>query len=65
MSRKKMACNIKNDPKAFYRYERKKMRNMDPVGPLIDDNGDAMHDSRCVASMLKSILRLFFSRSYN
>ena len=43
---KKIACNIKNDPKAFYCYARKKMKTKDSVGSLMNDSGDVIRDSR-------------------
>ena len=65
ISLKKMACNIKNDPKAFYRYARKKMQTKDSVGPLINDNGDAIRVSRCVAHMLsKYFASVFFQQKF-
>ena len=54
------ACNIKNDPKAFERYARKNMKTKDSVGKLINDNGDLIHDSPCVASMLNKYFAGFF-----
>ena len=49
---KKMACIIKNDPKSFYSYARKKMKTKDSVGPLINDNGDVIRDVPYAAFML-------------
>ena len=61
----KIASNNKNDPKAFYWYVRKKMKTKDSVGPLINDNGDGICDSPCVASTLnKYFASVFFSRRY-
>ena len=58
---KKIACNVENDLNAFYRYARKRMKTKDSVCPLINDNGDVMHDSPCVASMLsKYFASVFF-----
>ena len=50
------ACNIANDPTAFYRYERKKMMTIDSVGPLINDNGDVIRDSPCFSIHSKQVL---------
>ena len=59
----KMASNIKNYRKAIYRYARKKMKTTDSVGPLINDNGYAIHDSPCVASTQnKYFVSVFFQQ---
>ena len=51
-SLEKIACNIKNDLKAFYRYARKKMKTKDSVGSYINDDGDVICDNPRAASML-------------
>ena len=56
-----MACNIKNDPKAFYQHAGKKMKTNESVSHLINDNGDVIRDSQCVASMLNHCLVSAFS----
>ena len=47
----KIACNIKNDTKTFYRYKRKKMKTKDSVGALINENDDVISDGPRVATM--------------
>ena len=57
---KKKTCNIMNDPKALYRYARKKMKTTDSVGVLINANGDVIRDSPYVASMLSKYFASVF-----
>ena len=57
----KIAFNITNDPKTFYRYARKKIKIKDSVGPVINDSGDVIGDSRCVAFMLNKYFMSAFS----
>ncbi len=48
----KVASNIRDDPKSFYRYVRGKQEVKDTVGPLKDKRGQQntswAGDSRCV-----------------
>ena len=61
---KKIACNIRNDPIAFYRYAGEKMKTKDSFSPLMNDNGDVIRDSSCVASMLNKYFVSAFAAEY-
>ena len=42
---KKLAENIKTDPKSFFAYTRSKTRTKDSVGPLVNCMGEVITDS--------------------
>lgn len=58
---KKLADNIKTDPKSFYSYTRSKMRTKDKVGPLIDADGHVITDDKIAASQLNSFFTSVFT----
>ena len=49
---KKLAENIKTDPKSFYAYTRSKTRTKDSIGPLVDLMGEVITDSIQAANLL-------------
>ena len=49
---KKLAENIKTDPKSFYAYTRSKTRTKDSVGPLVDLMGEVITDSIQATNLL-------------
>ena len=49
---RKIACNSKNNSKAFYAYIGSKRSNRSSVGPLLDDNGAIVSDDKVQAQML-------------
>ena len=48
----KLAANIKNDTKSFYRYARSKQKTKDSVGPLHDKNDHLISDNKSIATLL-------------
>ena len=46
----KLAENIKEDPKSFYSCVKSKSRTVVKVGPLMDENGMLVTDSRAMGS---------------
>ena len=53
--------NIKENPKAFYRYARKKSAVKTPVGPLLDKNGDIISDVEKMTNILADQYQSVFS----
>ena len=53
---KKLAENIKTDPKSFFAYTRSKTRTKDSVGPLVNCMGEVITDSIEAANLLMTIL---------
>ena len=53
---KKIAQNIKKDPKSFYKYVKSKS-----VGPLVDDNGSLVSDDRHMGDLLNNFLHSVFT----
>jgi len=41
---RKISKNIKNDPKAFYKYTRSKIKTKETVGPLHDEHDNPITD---------------------
>ena len=59
---RKLAKNIKSDPKAFYKYARSKMKVKDRVGPLEDENGEVITDDKKSAELLNRFFSSVFTR---
>jgi len=59
---KKLACNIKNDSKTFYRYVRSKSRTKDIIGPLKDDRGNIVTDDGQMADILNNFFSSVFTK---
>lgn len=58
---KRLADNIKKDPKSFYSYTRTKTKTKDTVGPLLDSNGDVIIDSAETANVLNDYFASVFT----
>jgi len=56
---KKLASNIKNDSKTFYRYVRSKSRTKDIIGPLKDDRGNIVTNDGHMADILNNFFSVF------
>jgi len=59
---KKLASNIKNDSKTFYRYVRIKSRTKDIITPLKDDRGNIVTDDGHMADILNNFFFLVFTK---
>ena len=46
----KLAADVKNNPKSFYRYMRTKTKSKDRVGPLKDSAGNLIEDNKSSAT---------------
>jgi len=60
--KKKLACNIKNDSKTFYRYVMSKSRTKDIIGPLKDDRGNIVTDDGQMADILNNFFSSVFTK---
>ena len=58
---KNLANNIKKDSKSFYAYVRSKQRNKVKVGPLKDNAGNIISDSKVTANLLNSYFSSVFT----
>ena len=58
---KKIAMNIRSDPKAFYKYSRSKLKSKETVGPFKDQDGNIVKDDNLVASMLNEYFSSVFT----
>ena len=59
---KKLAKNIKNDPKAFYKYARSKTKTKDTVGPLKDPDGRIINDDNKTATIFNEYFTSVFTQ---
>ena len=57
----RLADNIKSDSKSFYAYVRSKQRNKVKVGPLKDNQGIIVSDSKHMAEMLNNYFTSVFT----
>ena len=57
----KLAKNIKSNPKAFYNYVRSQSKIKDKVGPLSDENGNLLSDSRDMCKLLNNYFGSIFT----
>ena len=57
---KKLADNIKSDPKSFYAYSRSKMKTKDKVGPLFNTDG-TIADGQQAANLLNAYFTSVFT----
>ena len=58
---KRLADNIKKDPKSFFAYTRSKTRKKDSVGPLVDIEGKVTTDSVKTANVLNDYFASVFT----
>ena len=58
----KLAENIKNDSKSFYKYVRNRQKKKDIVGPLTNDEGDIIMDDKETAEELNKYFGSVFSQ---
>src|SRR5213080_283938 len=56
----KLAKNIRNNKKAFYNYVRSHSEIKDKVGPLSDENGNLLSDSRDMCKFLNNYFSSIF-----
>ena len=59
---RKLAKNIKSNPKAFYKYARNKMSVKEKVGPLEDENGMVVMDDTRTAEILNQYFTSVFTQ---
>ncbi len=57
----KLADNIKTDSKSFYAYVRSKQRCKEKVGPLKNDTGKWISDSRARADIINNYFSSVFT----
>ena len=62
---KKLAKDIKVNPKSFYSYVRSKTKVKDVVGPLKDENGDAVTDCERMSELLNDYFGSVFTTEVN
>ena len=58
---RKIARNIRSDPKAFYKYSRNKINSREAVGPFNDQDGNVIGDDYKVSSMLNEYFASVFT----
>ena len=58
---KKLADNIKTDPKSFYSYVKSKSKTKERMGPLVDSEGNVVEDDSSAANLLNE----FFTSVYS
>ena len=58
---RKIAENIKEDPKSFFAYTRSKMKTKDRVGPLTDQDGKTVTDDQVGANLLNQFFTSVFT----
>ena len=61
---KKLADNIKTDPKSLYSYTRSKMKTKDRVGPLFYTNDIGITDDQIAADELNNFFSSIFTKEY-
>ena len=59
---KKMAMNIKKDPKTFYAYVRNKQKTRATVGPLKNEEGEVIHSNKEAVELLNSYFASVFTK---
>ena len=59
---KKLASNVKADPKSFYAYVRSKSKTKSSVGPLKNDDGVLISDDLQMSEMLNSYFGSVFTK---
>ena len=59
---RKIAENIKTDPKSFYSYVRSKQKVKDAVGPLKNDDGETLQPGQETADALNNFLTSVFTK---
>ena len=57
----KIACNIKTDPKLYYRYARSKMQVKEGIGPLRDENNVETTDIEEMSTILNNYFATVFT----
>ena len=55
---KKLAKQVKEDPKSFFAYVRSKSKTKDKVGPLNDNNGSVATDNGAMCEILNTFFVL-------
>jgi len=58
----KLAADIKNNPKSFFRYVRSKTKSKDRVGPLKDSSGKILDDEKSMCEQLNTFFLLYSQR---
>lgn len=57
----RLAKNIKQDPKAFYKYARGKYRVKESIGTLMDEQGNSVNDAASTAEVFNSYFTSVFT----
>jgi len=57
---RKLALDVKSNPKSFYRYVHSRTKTKDRVGPLKDSAGNVVNDDKSMCEILNNFLLLFF-----
>ena len=53
---RRLASNVKTNPKSFYRYVRSISKTKDAIGPLKDNEGQVVNDDRTMCGLLNNFL---------
>ena len=59
---KKIAKNIKSDPKMFFKYAGSKTRSRTRIGPLVDDKGNVVDNDNVTAEMFNAYFASVFTK---
>ena len=59
--KKKLSCNIKNDPKSFYAYVRSKSKSRSKVGPLLDGGNLLVDEDEQMCNILNNYFSSVFT----
>ena len=59
---KKLAAQVKNDPKSFFAYVRSKTKAKDKVGPLVNNGGEVVKEEVEMCEVLNDFFVCIYSR---
>ena len=59
---RKLASDVKSNPKSFYRYVRSKSKTKDRVGPLKDSAGNVVNDNKSMCEILNNFFASVFTQ---